>query len=69
MREQIQARRDELAAQIEEATKTYNKLEDTLREMNRQLCAMHGGLQELDQLLLDSATAIDVPALSNGIEV
>jgi len=47
----IRARRDALATQLEQAQQQYNELEAMLRTLDRQLCAMHGGLQELDALL------------------
>lgn len=51
MRAQIQARRDALAAQLAEAQQQYAQLEATLTQLDRSMCAMHGGLQELDALL------------------
>lgn len=51
MIDRIQARRDALAAQIAEAQQEYDQLESMLCTLDRQLCAMHGGLQELDALL------------------
>ena len=56
MNERIQARRDELAAQLAEAQQQYAQLEQMLKELDRQLCAMAGGLQELDALL----TPVDI---------
>jgi chromosome segregation ATPase len=53
MIERIRARRAELARQLETAQRQYNELETTLNALDRQLCAMHGGLQELDALLLE----------------
>jgi hypothetical protein len=54
----IQSRRDILAAQIERARLVYADLEvlrdreiAQLADAQRQLCAMAGGLQELDALL------------------
>jgi len=47
----IQARRDALAAQLAQAQQQYAQLEATLATLDRQLCAMAGGLQELDALL------------------
>lgn len=53
MRERIQARRNALAAQLEQAKAQYDQLETTLKLLDRQLCAMQGGLQELDALLAE----------------
>lgn len=50
----IRARRDALAAQMAEARQQYTKLEATLAVLDRNLCAMHGGLQELDALLAEA---------------
>lgn len=47
----IRARRDALAAQIEEGKQQYAQLEHALAMLQRNLDAMHGGLQELDALL------------------
>jgi Tfp pilus assembly protein PilO len=47
----IQKRRDALAAQLEQGRQQYDQLEATLKELDRQLCAMSGGVQELDALL------------------
>jgi hypothetical protein len=47
----IQARRAALAAQLDQARAQYDALEATLKALDRQLCAMAGGLQELDALL------------------
>lgn len=52
MREQIKARRDALAAQMGQAQQEYNQLEQMLAELQRNLDAMHGGIQELDALLI-----------------
>ena len=51
MIDRIQARRDELAEQMTQAQQQYAELEQALRLLDRQLCAMAGGLQELDALL------------------
>lgn len=53
MIEQIRARRAALAAQLAEAQQQYAQLETMLHTLDRQLCAMHGGLQELDALLAE----------------
>lgn len=67
MREIIQARRDSLAAQIEEATDQFNQLESMAKELDRQLCAMIGGLQELDNLLAteqeEEVSDADIPGV------
>lgn len=51
MIDRITARRDALAAQLEAAQQQYDALERTLHTLDRQLCAMAGGVQELDALL------------------
>lgn len=51
MIDRIHARRAALAAQVAEAQQQYDQLEAALRTLDRQLCAIHGGLQELDALL------------------
>ncbi len=53
MIDRIQARRDELADQMAQAQAQYAELEAVLKELDRQLCAMAGGLQELDTLLAE----------------
>jgi len=55
MIERIKARRNALAAMLAEAQAQYNELEQTLHALDRQLCAMQGGLQELDALLSETA--------------
>ena len=52
MIERIRARRAALAAQIEQAKAQYNELETMLKELDRQILAMLGGLNELDQLIV-----------------
>jgi transposase len=52
-RARIQARRDALAAQMESAKQQYAELEQALNLLQRNIDAMHGGLQELDALLKD----------------
>lgn len=51
MIKQMRARRNELAAQLAAGRAQYNHLEQTLKELDRQLCMIAGGLQELDALL------------------
>jgi predicted nucleic acid-binding Zn-ribbon protein len=51
MIDRIQARRDALAAQMAEAQQQYEQLEQTLKLLDRNICAMAGGLQELEALL------------------
>jgi len=55
MIERIKARRNELARQMAESQRQYDELEQTLHALDRQLCAMAGGLQELDALLSETA--------------
>lgn len=50
--ETIRARRDALAAQLEQGKAEYQQVEDLLVNLQRNLDAMHGGLQELDALLV-----------------
>jgi hypothetical protein len=47
----IRERRAALAAQLAQAQQQYIELERTLHALDRQLCAMQGGLQELDALV------------------
>lgn len=47
----IRERRAALAAQLAQAQQQYVELERTLHTLDRQMCAMQGGLQELDGLL------------------
>lgn len=49
--EQIQTRRDALAAQLREGQQQFTQLQQMLADLDRQLCAMQGGIQELDALL------------------
>ncbi len=63
MIEQIQSRRDELADQMAQAQAQYTEIEAVLKELDRQMCAMAGGLQELDTLL--SADKEESECLSN----
>lgn len=53
----IQARRDQLAAHLDQARAQYAELEQMLHQLDRQLCGMAGGLQELDRLLAEDAAA------------
>ena len=50
----IRARREALAAQKAQAEQQYAELERTLRLLDRNICAMQGGLQELDALLAEA---------------
>ena len=50
----IRARRDALAAQKAQAEQQYAELERTLNLLDRNICAMQGGLQELDALLAEA---------------
>ena len=49
----IRVRRDALAAQQAEAQRQYAEMEQALTLLQRNLDAMHGGLQELDALLAE----------------
>jgi len=51
MRAAIQDRRDALAAQVAQAQQQYAELEVMIATLDRQICAMQGGVQELDALL------------------
>lgn len=53
--ETIQARRDQLASQADEAERRYNELEQLIKTIDRQLCMMRGGVAELDALLAHDA--------------
>jgi transposase len=53
MIDRIRTRRAALAAQLAQAQQQYDQLESALKELDRQLCAMQGGLQELDALIAD----------------
>lgn len=55
MIDRIQARRDALAQQLVEAQAQYDRLEAHLKQLDRQLCAMHGGVEAYDALLADLA--------------
>jgi chromosome segregation ATPase len=63
-RTHIQARRDELQAQLDQARQQYDQLEATLHALDRQLCAMAGGLQELQALLASEEEPCAEPAAS-----
>lgn len=62
----IHARRAELAAQIDQARQQYDQLEQALRQLDRQLCAMAGGLQELDALLGAAEQAANGKEIHHG---
>ena len=59
MIDRITRRRDALQAQLAQARAQYDEIEATLRALDRQLCAMAGGVQELealiDEMLLSTA--------------
>src|SRR3954469_14097068 len=58
----IHARRAVLRARIVAAGREYHRLEHALVQLDRQLCVMHGALDELDALVSDD-TAPDAGAL------
>lgn len=62
LRARIHARRAVLRAQCAAAEQEYNQREHALRQLDRQLCVMHGALAELDALIADD-TAPDANAL------
>lgn len=62
-RSTIHARRDALQSQLDQLAAQHAELEATLRALDRQLCGMAGGLQELDRLLAGDAA---VTIASNG---
>jgi chromosome condensin MukBEF ATPase and DNA-binding subunit MukB len=64
MIDRIQARRDELAAQLAEGRQQYDQLEAALKQLDRQLCAMAGGVQELDALLQEDVSPCAEPPAS-----
>jgi hypothetical protein len=55
MIDRIKSRRAALAAQLAVSQRQYDELEQTLHALDRQLCAMAGGLKELDALLSETA--------------
>ena len=50
----IHARRAVLRAQCALAEREYNRLEHARVQLDRQLCVMHGALDELDALVKDA---------------
>jgi hypothetical protein len=54
----IHARRAVLRAQCALAEQQYNQTERALGQLDRQLCVMHGALDELDALVSDD-TALE----------
>jgi uncharacterized coiled-coil protein SlyX len=60
--ERIRARRAALVAQMAEAQQQYDQAEATLRLLGRNLDAMQGGLQELDNLLAEPPDDAGPPA-------
>lgn len=54
----IHARRAVLRALIARAEQQYNQAERALGQLDRQLCVMHGALDELDALVKDD-TALE----------
>jgi chaperonin cofactor prefoldin len=59
MKEHIRERRDTLAAQLAQGKEQFTQLEQTLHALDRQLCAMQGGLRELDALLEEADPPCD----------
>jgi hypothetical protein len=53
LRARIHARRAVLRALIARAEQEYNQRERALGQLDRQLCVMHGALDELDALVAD----------------
>ena len=51
--ETIRTRRDGLAEKVAQAQQEYAQVEQMLVQLDRQICAMHDGVQELDALLLE----------------
>lgn len=64
MIDRIHVRLDALSAQLAQAKQQYAELEATLRDLDRQLCMMAGGVHELELLLNDAEQLI-----VNGKEV
>jgi len=60
----IRARRDALETQIATGRQEYARIEALLRELDRQLCAMQGGLQELNVLLASLAAPLERERIS-----
>lgn len=69
MIERIRERRAALVAQHQQAVEQYNQIEATLRELDRQICGMWGGIQELDALLAAEAPTPERAATrrANGV--
>jgi uncharacterized protein YlxW (UPF0749 family) len=59
--ERVRARRAALVAQMAEAQQQYAQLEQTLQQLGRNLDAMQGGLQELDNLLAEPIDELPAP--------
>jgi chaperonin cofactor prefoldin len=59
----IHARRAVLRAQCALAEQEYNRLEHARVQLDRQLCVMHGALDELDALVKDAPA---LPATGEG---
>ncbi len=55
MLDHIRSRSAALADQIAQAQQQYDQLDATLKLLDRQICAMTGGKQELDALLAEDA--------------
>lgn len=66
----VQSRRAALQAQLDQARARYDQLEAAfaadLKERDRQLCAMAGGVQELDALLSEGPPAPDERATEDA---
>jgi phage shock protein A len=71
LRSLIHARRQTLEEQVAQAQQQYAQIETLLHELDRQICGMHGGLQELSALIAESEAAAPTvePAerSSNGV--
>jgi len=67
MIDRIQERLRLMAERLEQGRKQYNELEQTLRDLDRQLCAMQGGIQELEALLAAAAPAESISTYATGL--
>lgn len=69
MHDRIALRHATLRNQIAEAQAQYNQLEATLKELDRQLLAMFGGLHELEALMSDAPAEERNGAAVEGIAI
>jgi len=58
MIERIRQRRAQLQQQLDAGRAQYERQEAQLKELDRQLCMIAGGMAELDALLSDAEIAV-----------